>query len=114
MALLPPHRDDTRAYGPIPSNGGYAYINTNTLGVPLSQVSTMQIQCTQPFTVEVIGPMGRVQQAAVYSPYPGPGAAGGNANEIVIIRGHWQGLRVATQGEVFVGVDGQDTSYGGF
>lgn len=114
MARLSNNNEGLQAFGPFkPDGAGYVHITPNTTNIPLSMVTTMQVQVTQPFTVEVMGPIARLTHEVVYSPYPGPGPSSGNANEIVIIRGRWNALRIATTGDVYIGVDEQSNAYGG-
>lgn len=94
---------------------GYAYITEATTGGRSTKaaVAAIQVQSTAPFTVEVVGPIGSFVADPPYSPYPGPGPASGGANDVVIIRGRWQFLRVATEGTVYVMFDHDFRSNGG-
>lgn len=100
--------------GPINPVGGFVYVNQSTLGNSIHQAACIQIQSTAAFTVEVMGPIYAAGGTnPPYSPYPGPGVASGAANEIVLIRGRWQAIRVATAGEVHVMIDTDFRAYGG-
>jgi hypothetical protein len=94
---------------------GYAYITEATTNgrTTKAAIACIQVQCTAPFTVEVVGPMGSFMNDPPHSPYPGPGPAAGGANEIVIIRGRWHSLRVATTGTVYVMFDHDFRANGG-
>lgn len=99
--------------GPLAPVGGYVYVNDNTLGNTIQQSACIQIQATAAFAVEVVGPIGHFELDPPYSPYPGPGVSSAGANEIVLIRGRWQAIRVVTTGNVYVMLDSDLRSYGG-
>ncbi len=58
------------------------------------------IQASAAFTIEVLGPLG------VFGPYPinaDNGTQGGGANDVVVVRGRWEQIRVLlTTGDVAV------------
>lgn len=99
--------------GPIAPVGGYAYITDATLGNSIQQAACIQVQATADFAVEVVGPIGHFELDPPYSAYPGPGPSSASANQIVLIRGRWQAIRVATTGNVYVMIDSDLRSYGG-
>jgi hypothetical protein len=99
--------------GPLAPVGGYVYVTDAVLGNTMQQAACIQIQSTAAFTVEVVGPIGSFLADPPHSPYPGPGPSSGGANEIVLIRGRWQSIRVATTGNVYVMIDTDLRAYGG-
>lgn len=99
--------------GPIAPQGGYVYLNQSTLGNTIHQAACIQIQGTADFLVEVVGPIAASTNNPPYSPYPGPGASSGSANDIVLIRGRWHDIRVTTTGAVHVMIDTDFRAYGG-
>jgi len=99
--------------GPLRPVGGVVIISEGQLGLSIRQAACIQVQATADFSVDVLGPMGVIELNAPYSPYPGPGPAAGGANEVVLIRGRWNALRVNTQGDVYVLIDSDFRAYGG-
>ena len=89
------------------------YLTEAMLGNTLTQAAAIQVQSTEAFTVEVMGPIGRFELDPPYSAYPGPGPSSAVANGIVLIRGRWKALRVLTTGQVYVLIDQEFRAYGG-
>jgi hypothetical protein len=90
---------------PMTPTNGEVVVDTANSDYDPSRFAAHVIQCDAPYTIEVLGP------ARVWASYPGQ--VGGLANEISIVRGRWLGIKVLTEGLVWIQSDRHGDAWAG-
>lgn len=78
--------------------GGIMYVDSTLLGFCMTSCTRLIVSSTAAFTVQVEFPGG------AYEDHP-DGTISGGANDIKIIRGRWNSIKVTTTGDVTVAAD---------
>lgn len=92
--------------GPLTASpSGHVVLDGETLKFDPTRSASLVVQADAGYGIEVEGP-GRIWTAY-------PGNAGALANEVTIVRGRWLGIRVVTNGNVWVQADLRSDAWSG-